>query len=536
MELDSLLAMFRDATGCKAIAWLPDRTGMLTSIGATTEFGNPEALESIAVAGGAVDVDTPAGRLCVVAVPGVRGCWVGVAAATDQQVSVSRQATFLAAVVGQVVRARLDADHAARELAERYEEINLLYSTSEILGRTVTFEEAAREILVEISETVGARRAAILMHDPSNDMLQVVTAIGFDATTAAPIAVGDERAASARAFRDRRALILEPGELEHEGESYRCGSMLSVPIRYAYPGQDESTLGVVNLSERRTGEAFSRADEKLVSAIASQIGTAVQNARLVRASLIQHRLQHEVQLAGDLQRRLLPDPGLVAPDATVAARVVPVERVGGDFYHLFRLGGGKTGVMIGDVSGMGYPAAMIMALLMSAASIHAQAAADPVDMLLALLTSLEDELTATGMHVSVFYAVIDAPASRLRFANAGHPHAFVVGASGGIDRLSAQVPPLGLGDDDVSVLRQTWTSEHHGWERGRDLLLLFTDGVSDARNSGGERFSEKRLTDLIRDSRQRNPVEIVDHAFAVVRTHVGDAPALDDLTLVVARA
>ena len=84
-----------------------------------------------------------------------------------------------------------------------------------------------------------------------------------------------------------------------------------------------------------------------------------------------------MQLAHDLQMKLLPSADVVAPDAEASARVVPAESVGGDFYHLFPLGPGRTGVMIGDVSGHGYRAALIMALAMSASAIHAQATDDP---------------------------------------------------------------------------------------------------------------------------------------------------------------
>ena len=98
-------------------------------------------------------------------------------------------------------------------------------------------------------------------------------------------------------------------------------------------------LGVVNLSDRRSGQPFTAGDQKLIAAIATQIGTAIQNTRLVRASVEQQRLSHEMQLAHDLQMKLLPTIAIVAPDAMVAARVVPAESVGGDFYNLFHLGG-----------------------------------------------------------------------------------------------------------------------------------------------------------------------------------------------------
>jgi sigma-B regulation protein RsbU (phosphoserine phosphatase) len=199
-----------------------------------------------------------------------------------------------------------------------------------------------------------------------------------------------------------------------------------VPILWTAPGGGEP-LGVVVLSGRGRGQQFTAGDLKLVSAIASQIAAAIQNARLVRASLQQQRLAQEMVLAHDLQMALLPRADAVAPDARVAARVVPAESVGGDFYHLFRLPGGRTGVMIGDVSGHGYRAAMIMALAMSAAAIHAQESDDPARTLAAVLGSVGDELGSTEMFISTFYGVVDPARGELRYANAGHPHAFVVG-------------------------------------------------------------------------------------------------------------
>lgn len=537
IELAPLLVKFRGATGCDAVLWSQaDPRAPLIAVCGTVNVPPPSVHELRGAVGEAAELETAAGSLYVAAVPGPRRAWVTVGPCEDTHANSRGYVLFLAALVGQFVHTSLQVEHAAHELAERYEEINLLYSTSEILGRTVTLEEAANQILHEISETVGAKRAAILTHDRVTDTLQVVTAIGFDPMRATPIAAADTRCVSARVFREQRAVIVEDGESECEAEFYRKGAMLSVPIQYTYPGQGAITLGVVNLSERRTGESFTGGDEKLVSAIASQIGTAIQNARLVRASLNQQRLQHEMQLAEDLQMKLLPNPGLVAPEALVSARVVPAENVGGDFYHLFRLGGGKTGVMVGDVSMHGYRAALIMALVMSAASIHSQTNTDPVEMLLALLVSLEDELTATEMHISIFYAVIDSREGRIRYANAGHPHAFIVSAAGKLDRLSAQVPPLGLGDTAMVVLRETWKTVERPWLSGQDLLLLFTDGLSDSRNRTDQRLGERRLADLVRSTRHLTPAEIVERAFAMVKAHAGDAPRRDDLTLVVARS
>jgi sigma-B regulation protein RsbU (phosphoserine phosphatase) len=285
-------------------------------------------------------------------------------------------------------------------------------------------------------------------------------------------------------------------------------------------------LGIVNLSDRRSGHPFTAGDQKLIAAIATQIGTAIQNARLVRASVEQQRLQREMQLAHELQMKLLPSSDIVAPDARVAARVVPAESVGGDFYNLFRLAHGCTGVMIGDVSGHGYQAALIMALTMSASTIQAQRTNDPGDALHALFSSVREELATTEMFISAFYAIVDRNAGEIWYANTGHPHAFVFGADGSFERLAAADPPLGMAESRPATVRRAW-------DQKGDLLVLFTDGISDARNRAGERLGEAKILDVVMKHRDEEPGGILEAAFEMLERHVGRAPLRDDLTLVV---
>jgi sigma-B regulation protein RsbU (phosphoserine phosphatase) len=424
----------------------------------------------------------------------------------------------------------LEVEHAANELAERYEEINLLYTISEILGRTVSLDEAAKTILTEVSETVGARRATVLVYEAQTDSLRAVAALGVDLSRVPPIRVDDPCSVSARVFRTQHPLLIEGADSPCPEEAeYRRGAMLSVPIMWTAPApRGAEPLGVVNLSDRRSGQPFTAGDQKLIAAIATQIGTAIQNSRLVRASVEQQRLAHEMQLAHDLQMKLLPSDGIVAPEATVAARVVPAESVGGDFYNLFHLGGEKTGVMIGDVSGHGYQAALIMALTMSAAAIYSQTTVDPGEMLHALATALREELTTTEMFISAFYAVVDPASRELHYANTGHPHAFVFGGERPPERLPASDPPLGMEDIAPVTAKRSWDPE-------ADLLILFTDGVSDARNRLGERLGEERVLRAIDDNRRESPRVILDRVVDLLHEHTEGAPLRDDLTIVVLR-
>jgi sigma-B regulation protein RsbU (phosphoserine phosphatase) len=217
------------------------------------------------------------------------------------------------------------------------------------------------------------------------------------------------------------------------------------------------------------------------------------------------------------------------PEAEVTARVVPAESVGGDFYQLFKLREKATGVMIGDVSGHGYRAALIMALAMSASAIHAQNFVNPGEMLGALVHSLREELETTEMFISMFYGVVDPEKGRLTYANTGHPHAFVISEEGTSTRLSAVNPPLGMLDEIPNTASLSWVAR-------KDLLVLFTDGVSDARNSRDERLGEERVLELIKENRENDTKVIVDRVFKMIEVHTRAVPLRDDLTLVVVRS
>jgi sigma-B regulation protein RsbU (phosphoserine phosphatase) len=422
-----------------------------------------------------------------------------------------------------------EAKLAAQQLSESWEEINLLYSIGEILGRTVNLDDAARTILNEISETVEAKRAAIFVHDAGSGLLRPIAAIGADVAKLQSIAIDDESSVAAHVFRTEKPMLVAEGDLQSPLESaVRKGAMLSVPIMWTSP-TGSVALGVVTLSGRRASERFTAGDQKLVAAIATQIGTAIQIDHLVKASVATERLAHEMQLAHELQMRLLPSPNVVAPDATCAARVEPALSVGGDFYHLFKLGQGRTGVLIGDVSSHGYQAALIMALTMSAMAIHAQNTDDPAVTVSALLATLTDELKQTEMFLSLCYVVIDPERGELRYANTGHPHAFVVSAEGKIDRLTATDPPLGLGTEAPRGSRREW-------KRGSDLLVLFTDGISDARDDRGRVLGETKVLDVVKARRADPPQRVIDGVFALLEGHMGRVTPEDDQALVVLRS
>jgi sigma-B regulation protein RsbU (phosphoserine phosphatase) len=133
------------------------------------------------------------------------------------------------------------------------------------------------------------------------------------------------------------------------------------------------------------------------------------------------------------------------------------------------------------------------------------------------------------MFITLCYCVIDREREALHFANAGHPHAFVITASGAAERLPAMSPPLGMID-------QAPAGSSRAWQPGEDLLLLFTDGVSDAQNADGIRLGEQAVLDAVCVHRSLPVTQIVDRVFDMLELHTGATPLRDDLTLLVLRS
>jgi len=477
---------------------------------------------------------SPDGSARLEPVPDTDGVWLEIGdAGSGTREAAAPSPAELAAIVGAVLAAERDAAQVAAELSERYEEIDLIYTISEILGHTIRLDEAAQRILTEVSTVVRAGRATLLVHDPEQHVLRMVAARGMDPKDVEPVEVDDLCSVAARVFRERRIVSYDPTDPKAvspgcpEGRNYRGRAFLSVPVLYAAPGTRGKPIGVINLTDRLGEDAFTAGDRKLVAAIANQIGAAVENARLVAQDLSQQQVRRELELAHDLQLKLLPSPLVVAARADVAARCRQADSVGGDFYNLLPLRSDRLGVMIGDVTSHGFSAALIMALVMAAAGIHAESADTPTDVLLRIEGSLTDELASTEMFLTVFYAVIDPAVQRITYANAGHPHAFLVSARTGVaTRLEATRPPLGLATAPGEDVARPWV-------RRDALLCLFTDGVAEAAGTHDDRFGEERVLGHVARLKDRPARDILEAVYADLAGFTGGAPPSDDRTVVI---
>ncbi|MFW6039638.1 MAG: PP2C family protein-serine/threonine phosphatase [Gemmatimonadota bacterium] len=418
---------------------------------------------------------------------------------------------LLAAFAPALVRLERELRFFNRELAARYGEVELLTSAAETLGAGLVLDRGVQTLLGDLAEVMDATAAELWTVEEDEPRL---------------VRYGSSEREASRAVVDlelnRGPLAAACRDLSTRAVSADRRDELIVPVRRAAAHGLTGALGVLRVCRPR-GRGFGPADRKLVAAIAGQVGAAFENRRLSDESLERERMMVELELAHHLQLKLLPEVSDFADCADIAARCEPAESVGGDFYHLFRLGGGRVGVMLGDVSSHGYSAGLIMALTMSAASLVVRERDRPGAVLRGIHQELVRKLESTQMYMTLCYAVLDPEGSRLRYANAGHPHAFRIGAERA-DRLEALNPPLGLAEFGVYEERGL------AWEPDRDTLLMFTDGLSETLQAD-RIWSDDLILETVRRHLSDPAADVVNDLFALASAD--GPPPVDDRTALV---
>lgn len=239
-------------------------------------------------------------------------------------------------------------------------------------------------------------------------------------------------------------------------------------------------------------------------------------------------LERELAIASDIQRSFLPKEGSAAERGTLAvhAAMIPAQAVGGDFYDYFWLDEKRLGVVIGDVSGKGVPAALLMAVTRSLLRARALRGDEPGPCLEEVNRLLLRD-SATERFVTLFYAVLNGEHGELCFANAGHNAPFLLRDSGAVEELSGAQLLLGV------VPEARYPTRSLRLQCG-DRLFLYTDGVTEALNPEREQFSPQRLQRLLSEAAGDSPQALIDRVVQAVRGFAADAPQSDDLTILAA--
>jgi sigma-B regulation protein RsbU (phosphoserine phosphatase) len=277
------------------------------------------------------------------------------------------------------------------------------------------------------------------------------------------------------------------------------------------------------------GEPYMRADLDFVTSLANLAAISLENARLFREAIEKQRLEDDLLIAREIQRGLLPLTLPDIPQFGLSAANISSKQVGGDYYDVVALGGSRFMLAIGDVAGKGTPASLLMANLQ--ATIRALVSPDAsLGELTGRVNDLLCDNTTSGRFITFFWGILDPGSRTLRYVSAGHNPPYLLHANGKIERLEAGGLILG-------VLKTAIPYEEGEARFGPgDILLMFTDGVSEAMNKAGEEFGEDRLEKCLRGAAHSPAAEIITRIVDDVKRHSAGAPQSDDITLLALKA
>lgn len=295
-------------------------------------------------------------------------------------------------------------------------------------------------------------------------------------------------------------------------------SELVVPLIYK-----SNVVGVLDLEHTRRG-FFTDEHQRTMTTLAAQIAIAIENARLYEEIERQERrLERDLALARELQGRLLPQTNPTLAHLDVAAKFVPARTIGGDLYDFIPYSMSRLGIVIGDVSGKGAPAAIYAALVSGIIRSHAPIEPAPAEMLSAVNLSLA-ERRIEAQFVSIIYAVWDDASRTLTVSNSGLPRPIYV-HNGKNEVIEATGLPLGLFDE----------AEYDEFEfkmKSGDMFVFFSDGILDARNGKGELFGRGHVEKIVAGCAEKSASCVVDSLFKAVAEHSAGVETFDDQTVV----
>ena len=298
---------------------------------------------------------------------------------------------------------------------------------------------------------------------------------------------------------------------------------LLVPLRWR-----NETLGMVLLGEKLTGTEFTSEDVTLLNNLGSQMGVSLQNALLLRDRVRVARIEEELSLAHQIQQTFLKSDFPSLPRCEVHAVNLPSRQVGGDYYDVVPVPDGSFLVAIADVAGKGVPAALLSSMLQASLRTQARSVESPAE-ILRNINTLVYRSTAVHQFATFFLARVSGDGRRMTFANAGHNWPALLRRDGSREWLQTGGTILGI-MEDVAMEEATFDLTPG------DLLVFYTDGISEATNEDGELFSEERLVEFVQGLPPLlNPESIAVSILREVERHLGPLEAQDDRTLVVLR-
>jgi len=431
-------------------------------------------------------------------------------------------------------------EKAAESPAPQLHHLGLLLQMAQMLHRAPALEEVLSTLVDSAVQLANAERGLLFLREEQGELTLRLSRGRGGVYLGRDVSDYSKRVVARVAQTGLEEVILEEemtGRTAQETGIIRAGvrGIVALPLQKlamtevtgeTIAATKPEMLGVLYLDTRSHPTAVTGLDRQVLQTLAVEGATVIDNARMFRLAREQERLQHEFLLARNIQRNLLPRQLPQSDYFQLYCLTVPAQAVGGDYYDVVQLPERRYGFALADVSGKGVPAAMLAASLQGAFA--AVAAGDPkLADLLKLVNDFLCERTAPEMYATIFYGVLD-PQGKLEFVNAAHVPPFVVRADGSVNRLGSSNFPVGF------FARTAFAVETVQLQAG-DLLVICSDGVTEATDLAGEMFGETRVKDLLGSSAGQPPEEVSRRLVAAVHDYVGTAPQSDDITLTVVR-
>ena len=429
---------------------------------------------------------------------------------------------------------------ATESPAPQLHHLSLLLQMAQMLHRAPALEEVLTTLVDSAVQLASAERGLLFLTDEEGK-LRLRLARGRGGTYLAVDAVDYSHSVVERVSRFRHEEVTL--EDESTGRPAQETGVISALARgvVALPLQKvqmmemsgetlhqavPELLGVLYLESRTHATSVTGLDRQVLQTLAVESATVIENARLFRAAREHERNLHQLAVARTIQQGLLPRQLPKTDYFELKAVTMPCLTVGGDYYDVIPLPGGRYGITVADVSGKGLPAAMMAVTLQGVFS--GFASVDPgLEDLFSKVNGFLCERTPMDMYATVFYGVLDR-SGLLNFVNAGHVPPLIIRATGQVEPLDFANFPLGMFPGIEFEVRSAQL------EPG-DQVFIFSDGVTEAQNAAHDFFGDERLTALLEKCGAQPGHSLCSMVVGAVRQFVGEAPPADDLTVTALR-
>lgn len=418
-----------------------------------------------------------------------------------------------------------EAQSLAEETLEKYEELNLLYDMITNLSNIFNENEICRIILKRAIEILNVASGAIIIIGKNTDDFIIPSIATIDEVNGCSNFDVFLRVAQ-KSINDEKEIIFDKNLeldliLDECAEKQPTRTILAVPIN---PG--DHVIGAIVLIGKQNGEQFESGDLKLLSAMATYSGIAINSNRMLVKMRAAEVLQHEMKIARSIQQGLLPKTTPKLKSLDISSLCLPAAEVGGDFYNITQMNEHAWDIVVADVSGHGFGAAIAMASLRSILRSEARRGASLSEIMYNTNLLMCEDGRDTGVYATLFYAQYSEEDKSLVYCNAGHQVPLLWKASmNKLIHLKEGGMPVGLFENEA------YSSGSVKLEKG-DVLIIYTDGLTEAQNEEKELFSDHRMIKVLENNLNLSINEMIDKLLNQATQFRNNTSQKDDITLV----